>query len=592
MEKKKKFQIPTTCALLFMLMIVCAVLTWIVPAGAYETEKVGNLNKVIAGTYHVIDSTPVGPWGVLMAVMAGFYKSAKLIFMIMFCGGAVAVLEKSGSINAAFGRLASNKKLNAHVLALLIMAFMSVGGAAGVFANPVVALVPIGIILATSLGYDAFTGFLFVYMGAYSGFNVGWANATTIGVAHPIAELPIFSGFEVRVLLNIINFAICYFFTVRYMKTIRKDPMKSLNYEEGMSVADFMGAKGETTETIHASMSWKHMVSLLGLVAAIAVIVIGSIKFSWSYDQMAATFFVLAVGCGLLNGMGVNGTTKEFINGCAKMTNAAFIVGFANGIGVILSQGQILNTIVNWLSIPISSMGSVMGANFMFIANLLINFLIPSGSGQAAAVMPLMVPIADLVGITRQVAVQAFQFGDGFSNCLYPNSRDPHGSPGHCKGGLGQIRQMADASSGMPDRDVLCHSDDPSGHWLDRTIRNWGSIPRNTAPASVYGRNLYMWASAPSMRTSPGSSAIFWMTKCAPAFRKEASALFAAAVFSLAERRSHSFSLNPSSELPSIIPTDQAPALTPSLMSDTVSPAFTMALTEESRSCSMFRKII
>lgn len=161
--------------------------------------------------------------------------------------------------------------------------------------------------------------------------------------------------------------------------------MKSLNYEEGMSVADFMGAKDETTETIHASMSWKHMVSLLGLVAAIAVIVIGSIKFSWSYDQMAATFFVLAVGCGLLNGMGVNGTTKEFINGCAKMTNAAFIVGFANGIGVILSQGQILNTIVNWLSIPISSMGSVMGANFMFIANLLINFLIPSGSGQAAA---------------------------------------------------------------------------------------------------------------------------------------------------------------------------------------------------------------
>lgn len=592
MEKKKKFQIPTTCALLFMLMIVCAVLTWIVPAGAYETEKVGNLNKVIAGTYHVIDSTPVGPWGVLMAVMAGFYKSAKLIFMIMFCGGAVAVLEKSGSINAAFGRLASNKKLNAHVLALLIMAFMSVGGAAGVFANPVVALVPIGIILATSLGYDAFTGFLFVYMGAYSGFNVGWANATTIGVAHPIAELPIFSGFEVRVLLNIINFAICYFFTVRYMKTIRKDPMKSLNYEEGMSVADFMGAKGETTETIHASMSWKHMVSLLGLVAAIAVIVIGSIKFSWSYDQMAATFFVLAVGCGLLNGMGVNGTTKEFINGCAKMTNAAFIVGFANGIGVILSQGQILNTIVNWLSIPISSMGSVMGANFMFIANLLINFLIPSGSGQAAAVMPLMVPIADLVGITRQVAVQAFPVWRRLLQLPVSHSRDPHGSPGHCKGGLGQIRQMADASSGMPDRDVLCHSDDPSGHWLDRTIRNWGSIPRNTAPASVYGRNLYMWASAPSMRTSPGSSAIFWMTKCAPAFRKEASALFAAAVFSLAERRSHSFSLNPSSELPSIIPTDQAPALTPSLMSDTVSPAFTMALTEESRSCSMFRKII
>ncbi len=422
MDKKKKLQIPTTCALLFILMIVSAVLTWIIPAGAYETEKVGNLNKVIAGTYHVIESTPVGPWGIFTAVTGGFYKSAKLMFMIMFCGGAVSILEKSGSISAAFGKLASNKNLNANVLVFLIMVFMTVGGATGVFANPVVALVPIGIILATSLGYDAFTGFLMVYMGAYSGFNVGWANASTIGTAQPIAELPIFSGFGVRVVLNIINFALCYYFTIRYMKTIKKDPLKSLNYEDGMSVAEFMGADENQRNSIDSSMSWKHIVSLLGLAVAIIAIIIGSIKFKWSYDQMSAVFFILAAGCGLINGMGINGTTKEFINGCAKMTSAAFIVGFANGIGIILSQGQILNTIVNWLSIPIGSMGSILGANFMFIANLLINVLIPSGSGQAAAVMPLLVPLADLAGITRQVAVQAFQFGDGFSNCLYPTA--------------------------------------------------------------------------------------------------------------------------------------------------------------------------
>jgi len=357
-----------------------------------------------------------------MAVPGGFYKAAKLMFMIMFCGGAVNILEKSGSINAAFGKLASNKSLNPYVLALVIMIFMSIGGAAGVFANPVVALVPIGIILAQSLGFDAFTGFLFVYMGAYSGFNVGWANASTIGTAHPIAELPIFSGFGVRVVLNIINFIFCYFFTVRYMKMVKKNPTKSLNYEEGLSVSEYMGNKSGDKKEIDSSMSWQHIVSLIGLVAAIAVIVIGSIKYKWSYDQMAAVFFVLAVVCGLVNGMGINGTTKEFVSGCGSMANAAFIVGFANGISIILSNGQILNTIVNWLSIPIGKMGPVLGANFMFIANLLINFLIPSGSGQAAAVMPLMVPIADLAGITRQVAVQAFQFGDGFSNCLFPTA--------------------------------------------------------------------------------------------------------------------------------------------------------------------------
>ncbi|MBQ2424974.1 MAG: YfcC family protein [Lachnospiraceae bacterium] len=426
-NNKKKFEIPTTCALLFMLLLFCAVLTWIIPAGAYDTEKVGNTNRVIAGTYHVIESTPVGPWAAMMAVTGGFYKAAKLMIMIMFCGGAVEILEKSGAISAAFGKLASNKNMNVNLLVFILMAFMSIGGAAGVFANPVVALVPIGVILMKNLGYDAFAGFLLVYMGAYSGFNVGWANASTIGTAQPIAELPIFSGFSVRVILNVINFIICYFFTVKYMKTIKANPKKSLNYEEGLSVHEYMGG-GKAEDMTTATMTWQHTLSLIGLVAAIAAICVGSIKFGWSYDQMGATFFILAVASGLINGMGINGTTKVFIAGCAKMTNAAFIVGFANGVGIVLTNGQILNTIVHWLSIPMQSMGSVMGANFMFIANLLINFLIPSGSGQAAAVMPIMVPMADLAGITRQVAVQAFQFGDGFSNCLYPTAGTLMGS--------------------------------------------------------------------------------------------------------------------------------------------------------------------
>ena len=302
-NNKKKLQIPSTCALLFMLMIVCAILTWIVPAGEFDTEKVGDLNKVIAGTYHTVEASPVGPWATIMAVVQGFYKAAKLMVMIMFVGGAVEILEKTGAIHAAFGKLASKQNLNVNVLVFLVMAFMSIGGAAGVFANPVVALIPIGIILATNLGYDSFTGFLLVYMGAYSGFNVGWANASTIGTAQPIAELPIFSGFSVRVVLNIINFAICYFFTIRYMKTIKADPKKSLNYEAGMSASDSMGAGKDGAKAIEAHLTTKHLISLIGLVVAVAAILVGSVKYKWSYDQIAATFFTLAVVVGLLNGM-------------------------------------------------------------------------------------------------------------------------------------------------------------------------------------------------------------------------------------------------------------------------------------------------
>ena len=173
-----------------------------------------------------------------------------------------------------------------------------------------------------------------------------------------------------------------------------------------MSASDSMDAGKDGAKTIEAHLTTKHLISLIGLVVAVAAILVGSVKYKWSYDQIAATFFTLAVVVGLLNGMGINGTTKVFIGGCSKMVNAAFIVGFANGISVILASGNILNTIVYWLSIPMSGMGSILGANFMFVANLFINLFIPSGSGQAAAVMPLMVPVADLAGITRQVAVR------------------------------------------------------------------------------------------------------------------------------------------------------------------------------------------
>lgn len=191
--EKKKFKIPTTCALLFILMIIAAVMTWVIPAGEYDTEKVGNITRVIAGTYHGVERNPQGLWALFTAVPAGFYKTAKMLFSIMFIGGAVEVLEKTSSFHAVFAKIA-NKNPNIRLLVFLIMLFMTIGGAAGVFSNATIALIPIGITLALSLGLDCCSGFLIVYLGAYSGFNVGWAVAATLGTAQPIAELPVFSG--------------------------------------------------------------------------------------------------------------------------------------------------------------------------------------------------------------------------------------------------------------------------------------------------------------------------------------------------------------------------------------------------------------
>ncbi len=432
MSKKKGFKIPPTCALLFMLTIFAAVMTWVIPAGEFDTEKVGTTNRVIAGTYHAIEQTPQNPWDVLQATVKGFSNSGVLMTMIMFTGATVHMLQKSNAIEVAFKSIAgSGKKANDALIAFMIMLFMTIGGACGVFANPTVALIPIGIILSQAIGLDAAAGMMLVYLGAYSGFNIGWANPSTLGVAHPIAELPVFSGMGVRIFIHVVNFIMTYVFVVAYMKKIRKDPTKSLNYEPGMKPEQFMGLKkSEDTANLDGKLNFGQMVALGATLGSIVIVVFGSVSYGWGNSQFAAIFLCAAIVIGLANGYGIEGTTKEFITGCSKMVNAAFIVGFANGISVVLSNGHILNTIVYYLSLPLAQVGPVVGSVLMMVINTAINLFIPSGSGQAAVIMPLMVPTADLTGITRQVAVQAYQFGAGFADCIIPTAGTIMGSLG------------------------------------------------------------------------------------------------------------------------------------------------------------------
>jgi len=430
-EKKKEFQFPETIALLFFLICVAAILTVILPAGEYDTVKVGKMTRVVAGTYHAVTQAPQGPFAVLNAVVTGFQRASVLFAMVLFTGSAVHMMQKSGAVEVAFRSVGGQRdSQNLGKIVFIIMAFMSVGGATGVFANPTVALIPIGMVLAKTMGLDAAAGFMIISLGAYSGFNVGWANPSTLGVAHPIAELPVFSGMSVRFLFHGVNFVLNYLLVMKYIKGIQKDPTTSLCYQEGMKPEEYMGAQeGESFESA-GKLNGKQKFCLAVMILAIVAIMTGAVVAKWGNQQIAAIMFLAVILQGAALGLGVNGTTKAFIEGCKPMLNAGFIIAFANAISVILKDGHILNTIVYYLSIPIGSFGPVIGAILMFWANLFINLFIPSGSGQASAVMPLMVPLADLTGITRQVAVQAFQFGDGLSNCIVPTAGTIMGSLG------------------------------------------------------------------------------------------------------------------------------------------------------------------
>ena len=271
--------------------------------------------------------------------------------------------------------------------------------------------------LSKALGYDEVVGFGMIYLGAYAGFNVGWGNVFTVGIAHDIAQLPMFSGMGVRVFFHIANLILTFGFLAMYIKRITADPTKSLTYNAEK-------AKTETTvqEEKEENLSLRQSLCLVIAVACFAAIIYGSLYMKWSFNQYSVMFVMMAVLCGIVGGLGISGTAEAFVKGCGTMVYAAFVVGMARAISVVMIDGKIMDTLVYWMSAPISLVGPVLGANLMLLANIVINFFIPSGSGQAVTVMPIMVPIADLTGITRQVATQAFQFGDGFTNCIIPTS--------------------------------------------------------------------------------------------------------------------------------------------------------------------------
>ncbi|NLA91766.1 MAG: YfcC family protein [Synergistaceae bacterium] len=415
--KKKRNLVPHVFALLFILTAFMAIMTWIIPAGQYERIKEGNVTKVVADSFKIIESSPQGLWEIFHAVVKGWTLSASMIYMVFFVGGAIKILEDTGTIRGGMNRVVHSLKGKEIWAVAIIMFLMSVGGAVGVFANPVVALIPLGILLARGLGYDGAVGFFMIYLASYAGFNVGWGNVFTVGIAQNVAELPLFSGMGVRIFFHLANYALVFFFVWRYIKMIKADPTKSLVYTgEEASQAEEENLDEKETMTL------RHMICTTIVVVGFAAIIYGSLKHGRGIDHYSVVFFIMAVTCGIIGGLGINGTAIAFVKGCGTMAYAGLVIGMARAISVVMTDGKIIDTVIYYLSLPIAKFGAVVGANLMFMANVVINFFVPSGSGQAVTVMPIMVPLADLTGITRQVAVQAFQFGDGFTNCIIPTA--------------------------------------------------------------------------------------------------------------------------------------------------------------------------
>lgn len=398
--------------ILFSLVLLACVLTYILPAGSYArvlSEATGQ-NLVVPGSYAATGPRPVSPLRVprLLYDTLVSPKTSGLLFFIFIIGGVFEIILQSGCIAACCERAVRAFRSRRWLIIPVITSLFSVFGFTMGLTTASIVFVPVGMALAASLGFDAITGMAMVMLGTNAGFAAGVFNPFSVGIAQTIAELPLFSGSGIRWILLLLLLPATIGYILR--RSGRGDPAgaKAVLWDMG--------------DAPQSRFSYRHAVILLLLLASLGVIMYGVAAFSWGIAEIAVVFLFLGVAAAPFSGLGGNGACRAFVDGCRKIMPGILAIGIASTLRTVLTEGNILDTIAFYLIGSVQGLPSWAQLLGMFYANALIDPLITSGSAHAAVAMPVMVPMADALGISRQAAVLAFQLGDGLPNLLSPIS--------------------------------------------------------------------------------------------------------------------------------------------------------------------------
>ncbi len=494
MAQKRK--VPHTYVIVFFIILLAAVMTWIIPPGSYVEETVltdsGSQTQMRfyyqqdlpAAEQQLLDAEPQ-TWQVFSALFKGFVKQSNIIIFILMIGGAFWIMNQSKAIDVGiydFLRFTKNMEHNRlmkmlgvdNVIIALVMILFSIFGAVFGMSEETIAFAIIIVPLAISMGYDSIVGVSMVYVGAHLGFAGAVLNPFTIGIAQGLADIPLFSGIEYRMLSWVAINALGIFFVLRYAIKIKKNPAASPMYKDdaywrareqdqavsleyytpkmawvvfgliSLALAVFSVFYPITTLAVgNASISFYvipvsavlfvvfgflslkksvHYFILLLLTYTIFYLIVGVMGYGWYVMEIATLFLVMGIASGLAINKSADEIAKLFLEGVNDIMSAAIIVGLAGGIIVILEDGGIIDSILYGLSKAMMNFGEIASVGVMYLIQTVINIVIPSGSAKAAITMPIMAPFSDLIGISRQATVMAFQFGDGFTNMITPTS--------------------------------------------------------------------------------------------------------------------------------------------------------------------------
>ena len=430
---RQQIKVPHVFTLLTGVVFICSLLTFIVPSGEYQRESrsVGGRDRtvVVPDTYSTLQkhisakglfvndevdgmASPASFESFLSAIPRGMVRAADIIFFIFIIGGVFGILQATGTIPAVLGAILNRLRSSWKALTIVLMTAMAIGGSTLGMGEEFIPLVPIFLIVAKEIGCDRIFGVALVYVAGAVGFAAATTNPFTVNIAQEIAGVPLNSAIPFRLLFLVICLTVTLIYMLRYGSRIRQDPSTSL-----MDDDDFVLP---TDGVEPPPLQGRHLV-IVGSCIAIFVFILWAVQeIGWWLTQMAGGFILMGLVATVVSRLPVREATLAVVKGMEEMTVAALVVGFARGITVVLEDGQILDTLIFSAASVLQHVPTFVAAEGMLVFQTILNFFIPSGSGQATVTMPLMTPLADVLGLTRQTAVFAFTCGDGFSNMVIP----------------------------------------------------------------------------------------------------------------------------------------------------------------------------
>lgn len=414
-KNKKQGKSINAFFIIFMVIVFCYFLSLVVPSGEFDRELIDGRTMVVPGSFHSTAKEYLGPEYIFKAIPNGLTSSAAMMFVVLMVAGCIEIYQQTGSIDMFIAQLLkkSDKWGSEKILVMIMIMFGCLGGFLG-WNEQIVPFIPIIISLCLAMGYDVMTGIACSAMIDMISFAVSPSSVYTVGISHEIAELPMFSGFGFRLALLVVFDAIIIAYVLRYARKVKANP--ELSYMNGIDDSEF---RIDYSQFLEKKMTVNQKLSLVVFAGTFVAAIIGVSQKGWSMNDLAAAFLFAGVLGGLICKKDANEIIDGFIKGAKAGLGPALVIGLARGIQWILTEGRAIDPIIDALSKPLGSMGMYATPIAVMFIITLFNGLIGSGSAKAMALMPILIPLADLVGMNRQIMVLTFQFGDGLTNVLW-----------------------------------------------------------------------------------------------------------------------------------------------------------------------------